>query len=212
MCVDILAVSGAGITLMGGEGIGPLCVSSSTAGELEEEQYMSGTGPSADAFRSRAPVFAPKFTTEQSSKWHSFVSVAQSRGILAAFAFPLSFAGATIGVLSLYQSARGDLSAAQRDDSIAMVEIVTESLLSLQDNAPTGTLTNGLEDALVHRAEIHQATGMVASHLRIGVTEALARIRAHAFGASRTVREVASDIVASRLRLFDDHTSPEERN
>jgi hypothetical protein len=209
-CVEVLAVAGAGITLMGGEQAGPLCVSSPAIGELEDAQFMNGAGPSPDAFRLRIPVFAPRFDTDHAAQWPSFVDLAHSRGILAAFAFPLSLAGATVGVLSLYQQERGDLSPAQHEDSAAMVEILTETLLSLQDAAPPGVLADGLEDAVLHRAEIHQASGMVASHLQIPVAEALVRIRAHAFAIAKPVRDVASDIVGRRLRLVDDRIPPIE--
>ncbi len=152
----------------------------------------------------------PSFDSDRAAQWPSFVDLARSQGIFAAFAFPLSLGGATVGVLSLYQQERGDLSPTQYEDGAAMVEILTETLLSLQDAAPPGMLADGLEDAALHRAEIHQASGMVSSHLQIPVAEALARIRAHAFTIARPVREVASDIVGRRLRLVDDRIPPTE--
>ena len=160
-CVDVLAVTGAGITLMGGDQAGPLCVSSAAIGELEDAQFMNGAGPCPDAFRLGRPVHAFDFDGDEANRWPSFVHVALAAGIHAAFAFPLSQAGATVGVLSLYQHARGDLSHAQHEDSAAMVEILTETVLSLQDAAPRGVLADGLEGAAEYRAELHQASGMV---------------------------------------------------
>ena len=108
-------------------------------------------------------------------------------------------------MLTLYQSAEGDLTVAQHHDSVAIAEVITETLLSLQDDAPPGTLAAGLADAMQYRAEIYQASGMIAVQLSIPASDALLRIRAYAFAHDQTVAATAADIVARRLRLDDDH-------
>ncbi len=123
------------------------------------------------------------------------------------FAYPLLVAGANVGVLTLYQHAEGELTSAQQHDSEALAGVLAETVLSLQDDAPAGTLGAGLEEAVKYRAQIYQASGMVAIQLRISAEEALLRMRAHAFSHDQSVAEVASLIVARRLRLAgDDHT------
>jgi hypothetical protein len=107
-------------------------------------------------------------------------------------------------VLTLYQRTEGQLTAAQQDDSVALAEVLTETVLSLQDDAPAGMLAPGLDDAVKYRAEIYQASGMVAIQLSIPTSEALLRIRAHAFANDLSVAEVASQIVSRRLRLPND--------
>jgi hypothetical protein len=62
----------------------------------------------------------------------------------------------------------------------------------------------------LHRAVVHQATGMVSVQLGVSVEEALLRLRAHAYGSERPLGEVAEDVVARRLRFggtFDDDVS-----
>jgi ANTAR domain-containing protein/GAF domain-containing protein len=209
-CVDVLDVTGAGITIMGGEHAGPVCVSNPRMAALEDLQYTIGEGPCHDAFRSNKFVHAPLLDVSASARWPSFVDLAHETGVGAVFAYPLSAKGAKIGVLTLYQADPGELSAMQHDDSIAIVEVLTETVLSLQDAAPVGTLAADLDDAVEYRAEIHQASGMVSVQLKIPVAEALLRIRAHAFAEGRPVRAVAADIVARRLRLADDRGDREE--
>jgi hypothetical protein len=51
---------------------------------------------------------------------------------------------------------------------------------------------------------------MVSIQLKIPVSEALVRIRAHAFAHDRPVGLVAADIVARRLRIEDDRQQPGE--
>ncbi|MFC3453524.1 ANTAR domain-containing protein [Amycolatopsis speibonae] len=50
-----------------------------------------------------------------------------------------------------------------------------------------------------HRAQVHQATGMVSVRLAIGLADALARLRAHAYLYGRKLSEVADDVVWRRI-------------
>ena len=222
-CVDVLAVAGVGITLMGGHRAGPVCVSDGSIAELEDLQFMLGQGPSQDAFQLGASVLTPQFGAAAVARWPSFVELARARGFDAVFAYPLLSrstgsaggrpADGRIGTLALYQHAGGDLTVAQQADSTVMAVVIAETVLSLQAAESPGTLAPGLDDAVAYRAEIHQAAGMVAVQLRIPVDAALVRLRAHAYVTDRSVREIATDIVLRRLRLDDDHDlrDPRER-
>lgn len=205
VCVDVLAVTGAGITIMGGDQAGPICVSDSSVSALEDLQYGIGQGPCRDAFRTGASVHAPRLDEIAWSRWPSFVDLARTSGIKAVFAYPLIAEGANVGVLTIYQGLEGQLSQAQDNDSVALSEVLAETVLSLQDDAPAGTLALGLEDAVQYRAEIYQASGMVAIQLSISAADALLRIRAHAFATDLTVAETAAQIVSRQLRLDNDH-------
>jgi hypothetical protein len=203
-CVEVLVVSGAGITVMGPDQSGPLCVSSRRMEALEDLQFTMGVGPCQDAFRSGVPVLAPWLDSADVARWPAFVNLARNAGIRGVFAYPMAVNGAKIGVMTLYQDREGDLTAGQHGDSIAMATVLTETVLSLQDVEPDGVLADGLEAAVVYRAQIHQASGMVSIQLLIPVAQALLRIRAHAFASGKSVGEVAAEIVARRLRLADD--------
>lgn len=87
---------------------------------------------------------------------------------------------------------------------------MTETVLSMQDAAEPGMLAAGQDDAVAYRAEIHQASGMVAVQLQVPVGDALLRIRAHAFAQGRTIAGVAADIVARQLWLGDDRHPDDE--
>ena len=56
----------------------------------------------------------------------------------------------------------------------------------------------------MHRAEIDQATGMLTVQLGVTAAEAFIRLRAYAYSEDRRLADVASDIVARRLRLRPD--------
>jgi hypothetical protein len=61
-----------------------------------------------------------------------------------------------------------------------------------------------LDHSYGHRAEIHQATGMVLAQLKISATDALARLRAHAFVHQRLLIDVACDVVNRRLVFTEE--------
>jgi hypothetical protein len=60
-----------------------------------------------------------------------------------------------------------------------------------------------LEEGANFHLVVHQAAGMVSVQLGIGVTEALVRLRGHAFLTDRSIDDVSRDVVDRRLRLAD---------
>ena len=202
-CVELLEVSGAGITVLNGDRSGPLCVSDRRMAALEDLQYTTGEGPCRDAFELRQPVFVEQLDEGASTRWPAFIDLAVTAGIGSVFAYPLSTNGATVGVLTLYQDERGPLNTEQHADSLVVAEVLTQTVLSLDASSANG-LGGSLDDAVAYRAQIHQASGMVAVQLGVPTWDALARIRAHAFASGVPITVVAADVVGRRLR-FNDH-------
>ncbi len=204
VCRDVLEVSGAGLTLMVGERSGPLCATSAEVGVLEEVQFTAGEGPCRDAFTSSRSVHAPRLDDVAFARWPSFVEAARRSGVAGAFAYPLVGNGSKVGVMTLYQHEPGDLTPMQHDDSVAVAEVITATVLSLQAEAQPGALGPGLDGGELYRAEIHQAAGMLSISLKLSVVDAMARLRAHALALDVPISELASDVVARRVRLEED--------
>lgn len=179
----------------------PVCASDPVAAQIEDLQHTLGEGPCIDAHESGRAVLEPDLAAPRRARWPAFGPAALSAGARALFAFPLRIGGARLGALTLCRSSAGDLSDTQRTDAGTMAGIVANAILSIQAQAPPGTLGAELEILAGHRAELHQATGMVSVQLGVGVAEALVRLRAHAYAAGRPLAEVAADVVARRLRL-----------
>jgi hypothetical protein len=179
---------------------------------LEDLQFTIGQGPCRDAFHTGQPVHVARLDAVASERWPPFVELAKACGIGAVFAYPLMSGDARIGVLTLYEEQEGELTQDQHDDSLVLADFLFETLLSLQAAEPAGSLAPGLDDAVAYRAEIYQASGMVAIQLKIPPAEALLRIRAHAFSSDRTLAAVAADLVGRRLRLDDDRGHTESND
>ncbi len=203
-CVDVLRVTGVGLTLMTRHHTGPMCASNELTRQLEELQYSLGEGPCHDAFRSGLSSGSDDLRAKTDKKWPNYSPSALEAGACAVFAFPLGHGDGRIGAMTIYRDTPGCLTAEQSDDSVMLADVLTEAILSVQAEEEPDVLATSLIDDASHRAEVHQASGVVAIQLGIGTNEALARIRAYAYSCARPLGDVAADIVDRRIHLHDD--------
>jgi hypothetical protein len=85
------------------------------------------------------------------------------------------------------------MSSGQISDVLVLCDRLTSLLLRLSLDG----------EFVVLRTKVHQATGMIAARLGIGLDETLVRLRGHAFGSNRAIDDVAADVVAMRLDFTD---------
>jgi hypothetical protein len=111
--------------------------------------------------------------------------------------------------MGLYRDRPVSLSDFQLGDALVLAD--TAALLLLDASGPAaggpeaGTGPAGQPaDLALHRAEIDQATGMLTEQLGIGIADAFVRLRAYAYAHDLRLAELASDIVARRVRLGPD--------
>jgi hypothetical protein len=204
--VPALAASGAGLSVMAEDGIRGMTTASDPAAErMEELQFVLGEGPCIDAFMARRPVLIPDLADRAMNRWPAYTPAAYDGGVRAVFAFPLQVGAGRLGVLDVFRARPGPLSADELGQALTFAEVAVTTLLDGQADASPGVAADGLAEAIDSRAELFQAQGMVMVQLGVGLTEAFARIRAHAYAENRPLAEVARDIVARRLRLDRDH-------
>jgi hypothetical protein len=171
------------------------------AAELEELQFTVGEGPCVDAFSAGMPVLVPDLRAGGwGARWPGFTVAAGQAGASAVFAFPLAQGAIRLGVLGLYRGAPGALG----PEGLADVLVCADAALQLLLNARSGTDGHGHPDGNGwhgHHSRVYQATGMVSVQRGVGLEEALALLRAHAFAHDLPLGEVAARVVARRLRL-----------
>ena len=189
---------------MSGQNSGPVCSSSELVGQLEDLQFALGEGPCNDAFATGLSVSEPDLAACSASTWPHYARRAFDLGARAVFAFPLRLDTHPIGVLTLYQYSIGLLTEEQSADSAVVATVLAHTISSIQATSTPPLLASELSDANAHRAEVHQASGVIAIQLDTDVGAALLRIRAHAYATDQSVAFVAQEIVAHRLRLSDD--------
>lgn len=181
---------------------------------LAELHLTLGEGPCQDASVSGGPVLASDLgEMEAASRWPVFAPAACRAGATAMFAFPLRVGAIRAGVMGMYRDRPGSLSALQLGDALILADAATLLLLDSQSRATVAVESSPggqLADLTSHRIEIDQATGMVTEQLGVGIAEAFVRLRAYAYAHDRRLSDLASDIVARRLRLRADPDSSED--
>ena len=175
------------------------------AAELEELQFSLGEGPCTDAFRSGSPVLVADLAARGWREWWpGFTQAGVAAGAAALFAFPLVQGAIRVGVLGLYRATPGSLSPGALSDVLVCADVALLLLLNSRaglDGGGDGFAEDGWSD---DHARVYQATGMLSAQRGVGLEAALALLRAYAFSHDLTLDEVASAVVARRLRLDSD--------
>jgi hypothetical protein len=204
----VLPASGVGVSLLTDDnsGGGTLAASDAKSRVLEELQFSLGEGPCIDAYALRRPVLEPDLQWNGSRRWPGYARAAQQHGVAAVFAFPLQAGAARAGALDIYRAEAGGLTPDALTQAFTFADVAMGLLVDGQARAGAARSSPDLDDALVNRLEVYQAQGMVMVDLGVGIEEAMARLRAHAYADGRTLGDVAKDIVAGNLILDRDST------
>ncbi len=202
VCAEVTCTTGAGIMLMSGDvAQGSVCTTDALSALIEELQYSLGEGPCVDAYHQDRPVLEPDLADPTTPRWLAFSGAAIGAGVKAVFGFPLRVGAARIGALNLYNDRAGALTNEQHVDALMMADVAASAVLMVQANAEPGKLAAELEAGGDFQHVVHQAAGMIAAQLGVGVGQALIRLRAFAFGNDRPLPEVARAVVARTLRF-----------
>jgi hypothetical protein len=205
--VRCLGVDGASVIAMSGLQVRePLGASDGLSAQLEELQFTTGDGPEGEDFALGVPVLIPDLESA-AGRWPVFVPAAVAAGAQALFAVPLQAGAIQVGVLSMYRSQPGSLTAAQLADGLVLADIALHIVLDAAAGVSASPDYRPLEGLSDRRAEVHQAAGMISVQLGVELGEALARLRAYAFASSASLGDVADDVVNRRLHLDSDRAS-----
>jgi hypothetical protein len=209
-CVAAVDVDGAMVRLASDLGRQlPMHATDEIARMLDDAQFTLGEGPGAAAWDGREMVLTADIASADSAaRWPMFAAAAAAAGAGAVFAFPLQVGAIRIGVLEMYRVRPGRLSAEQLADAVAFAMAALTVILGQAstdtDDGPGAGQDWPVDGLVAGRAEVYQATGMVAAQLDGGLEEALVRLRAHAFAHGMGVTEVARRVVARQLRFSSE--------
>lgn len=211
-CADALTAAGAGLSVSrDGAPREPVLASAPAVEELEELQFTLGQGPGIDAVAGHGPVLVADLAApEARHRWPLFAASAAEHGVRGMFAFPVAAGAALIGVLGVYRLQAGPLNTEELADGLMFAD--TLLVLALDERGGISTAPDGFsgQRASTRRAQVHQATGMVAAQLGVGMPDALAALRARAYATGQRLSDLAAEVLARRVR-FEPHgtSSPE---
>ena len=229
-CALALGADGVALSLLVGNGrmSEPLWCHPEVSARFEELQFTLGEGPGPDAVRTGSPVMEPDLDRVRPDRWPALLPPALEMGVHGVCCFPLGIGAIRVGVLTVLCDGDRTMSVQQCADATALAAALTAALLNGDARGQWGEDGNGNGDpggngtgnsgpvpgmfldrpTGLHRAAVHQATGMISVQLGVTMEEALLRLRAHAYSSERPLGEVADDVVARRLRFNDnDDTS-----
>ncbi len=204
-CAQALPVTGVGMVLMTDNGpAGTVASTDGPAATMEELQYTLGEGPCVESSRTGRPVLQPDLATSGPARWPGFSAGALDAGIRAIFALPLRVGAIRLGVLDLYRDLPGALTDGELTEALSFADAATTILLHLQaQDSPDGS-ESGLIRVIEDRAEVHQATGMIAVQVGVSLAQALVLLRARSFAAERPIIAMARDVLAGVVRFTSD--------
>lgn len=135
------------------------------------------------------------------SRWLAFTTAALRVGARASFRYPVGVGNTGFGALSLYSTNPRSLDVQEHGTALALAEITVHIAVSELTAATPVTFMLEVDQIGPNQLEVHQATGMISVQLAISTSDALARLRAHAFADERPLSAVAADVVARRIRF-----------
>ena len=209
-CVAVLPVDGAALSIThDGSTQGTFGSSGELSRRLDELQFTFGEGPCLDSVRDRYPVLVADLQDPTESRWPAYSGAVLDLGIRAVYALPVAVDSTQGAALDLYRLSPGHLSSADLAGGLLAAELAAQPLFDLLavkvDWAVAGDVANGWSaPPFLDRIEVYQATGMIMGQLGVGPTDALLRLRAHAFTQGLTATEVAWQIIERRLTLEPD--------
>ncbi len=200
-----LSLAGAAVQVITGTS-DPVVLGSSddVSRRLGEIPFEVGEGPCLEAFANARPVLVPDLLGAGQSRWPGYVTAIRDEGIRASYALPLHAGAVRLGVMEAYSASARSLSALEVSVALVLAEVATGCLIDTPTDSAAALLDDrGLMKAMERRVEIHQAQGMVTVDLGIGLAEALALMRAHAFSRGVPLLDIARLILAGeRIALL----------
>ena len=191
---DVFQVDGAGLMLLGGDGVLRYQAASDEPGRmLEALQEQFGEGPCVDAFLDDAPVLADNLAADP--RWPSVGPLAARHGVHAVLGLPVDLPDGPVGTLNVYaaQPHRWD----QAD--VAGIQAYSRVIASLLRTAVrahvSGKAAAQLQHALDQRSLVEQAKGVIMERRGLDQQAAFEVLRAQARSTRRRLHDVAREVV-----------------
>jgi GAF domain-containing protein len=187
------SVEAVSITLIRGEKPFTAAYDGQMALDADELQYERGYGPCMDAGRAGQMFLVDDMRTEQ--RWPDYAQHAAAHGVLSSLSVPLPFQGATIGALNTYARRPGVID----DHDIELAEEVAAWVAIAIGNAEAAARTSEnlahLRSAMMSRACIEQAKGILMERHKIKEDEAFTLLTHASQHTSTKLRDVAEELV-----------------
>jgi GAF domain-containing protein len=189
----VTAGQGAGVMLVGSEGLGFASASDERVVQLEVLQDRIESGACHEAATKNELVVVDDLVVDD--RWPAYRDRALELGFRAVVGVPLNAAGQTIGVLNVYRAAPG----AWSPEDVDAVEIIAAMgagyVLHATEVRAQHELAEQLQRALESRDTIGQAKGMLMAQHGVDAAGAFAMLRRLSQEHNIKLREIAARLI-----------------
>lgn len=149
--VEVLAVTGAGVTLIS-PGVAPRYIAASNAAALRFEQLQTelGQGPCLSAYETGDPVAVPDLTTD--TRFPTFGPAALAAGMRAVFTFPLRHGDGRLGALDLYRETAGMLDEQEMAAAQILADVTAAYLINAEARQQALDVSDRFRASALHDA------------------------------------------------------------
>lgn len=165
--------------------------------DADELQYQRGYGPCVDAGRAGQLFLVDDMLTEE--RWPDYARHVAALGVRSSLSVPLPFQGVTIGAINNYAREPGSFG----DADVELGQEVAAWVALAVGNADLAArsvedLAN-MREAMVSRAVIEQAKGMLMERHQVSEDEAFTALTRTSQNTNIKLRDVAAQLVDTRL-------------
>lgn len=180
------------ITLMDGGKAASVAYTGEIGVALDERQYATGHGPCLDAARTGREHWIRSMEAE--TRWPDYTPRALAAGVMSSVSIPLPVHEEVIGAMNIYQNDSGGLDEQSAQLARTFAGYAATALRNAQVIAASTALARQLQEALVSRAVIEQAKGILMGQRRC-TPEAFAILKDLSQNSNRKLRDVARALV-----------------
>ena len=160
--------------------------------EMDAAQYRAGSGPCLDAFRDKEVYRITSTRTD--ARWPAFAEAAVAHGVVSTISLPLIAQQHAVGALNLYAR---DRAFSEDDEQLAGVFSAQAAIAvaNAQSYWDARQLGENLTQAMLSRAVIEQAKGILMGAGGLDADEAFTTLVDASQRENRKVRDIAAQIV-----------------
>jgi GAF domain-containing protein len=170
-----------------------LSVMSADDSTTDERVDVQRDGPCLEAVRTARRVDAPDLASDD--RWGDYADRAQACGVRSIVSMPMVVDDDTAGALNLFSPSPHGFSEAEADRARAFAAQASTTVTILLRESSRSTLSDQLNEALVTRAVIDQAVGVLMHAHRISGRDAFEILRRASQSSNRRVSVIAAELI-----------------
>jgi len=185
--------AGVGITVLERGRTETRAATSGIVFEVDSYQYEIDEGPCLTAVRDGQPHAVPDMTGPEA--WPRWAKYTAARKFLSSLSLPMTVRDETLGALNLYANTPHAFGSAEHETASMFAAQAAVALANVRTYVASVELGRQLQEALVSRAVIEQAKGILMVRHQCDDDTAFETLRERSQRANRKLREIAREIV-----------------